>query len=390
MLLLAIAVSLGALLGTIASALPATAVTAGPGASPGAAWSLAGAGLNTSLTISSTPIELASGFWGTTISSRVPLFANESYLVNATQDRTVVWPGANAGDQYDPFTNLTWTDGNQATLALTTEVQFINWCRTVHCNAIFEAPGEIDNPQLAAALVNYTEKTLAFHPVAWEIGNEPGFWNHWGQPWGTWTSKTTAPTSTQYAWEVWNYERAMRLADPTISIIGLPGVGKTLSGDSIAHWISQVIKVDGPNISAIAIHVYPDLSTQNDTLAQFYHTLAKSNIQSIPARVPALRSAIAADIRRAPAAAPSRSSSRRSARRSPAGRMRTATRRSTRGPSTWRPKSRRRWATTSRTSIRTPRSSARRTRGSLRRGSATRSTSSRARSRAGSGAKPTR
>jgi hypothetical protein len=256
-----------------------------------------GGAQNTTIELNASPIELAPGFWGTTLSARAPLFSDEYHRVHATPARTVVWPGAQAGDDYDPFTNLTWNDTNNATPALTTEVEFIQWCRSIGCHAIFEAPGEINDATIGAQVLKYTELTLGFYPDAWEIGNEPGFWVHWGQAWGNWTSRTPPPNSTQYASEVWNYSQAMRAVDPAVKIIGLPGVGRTQPGDYLPSWVSNVIKLDGPFISAIAIHVFPDLSKQNDTLDQFYSTLQKSNSQSIASRVPALERDIKNDLK---------------------------------------------------------------------------------------------
>ena len=247
--------------------------------------------LPTSLTLGSNPIVLNSSFWGTTVSSRAPIFANESSIVLSTPARTVVWPGANSGDQYDPFTNLTWADNNTSAPTPTTEVDFVRWCRSVNCSAIFELPGEIDNATIAAEIVNYTEHTLGFRPSAYEIGNEPGFWVHWGQPWGLWGTDTGSPSAPQYAWEVNNYTKAIRAVDPNASIIGIPGIGRTLP--HLSTWVSDVIKVDGPNISAIALHSYPDLSPLDHNITQFYATLSSANPQSVPVRVPPLRADIA-------------------------------------------------------------------------------------------------
>ncbi len=246
-----------------------------------------------SLSFAPAPFELASTFWGTTVSPIAPLLPYEAAAVAATPARTVVWPGATMGDAYDPLTNQIWKGAAAAEIAPTSEAAFAEWCRSVGCTPILQVPGEIDDPAIAAQIVNYSENVLGLHPVAWEIGNEPGFWSHWRQPWGSWNTTVPAPNSMEYAWEVHNYTLSMRQVDPTARIIGLPAVGRTPANDEIGKWIAAVISVDGPNISAISIHVYPDPAPTNDTLSEFYATLSPSNSLSVPARVPYLEGLIA-------------------------------------------------------------------------------------------------
>jgi hypothetical protein len=253
------------------------------------------------LTLNSTPTYLNANFWGTTVSARDPLFANESALVNATPARVVVWPGANAGDDYDPFNNLLYANNNTSMEAPTSEAQFVAWCKTIHCTAIFEVPGVLNNPSVAEAIVNYTERNLSFIPTYWEIGNEPGFWEHWGQPWGDWGTTTAGPSPTQYADEVYSYVQAMDQSNPAhpVKLIGLPGVGR--AHYPIKDWIDEMIDVDGANLSAIAVHIYPDLSLGTDSLAYYYSTLnGTTNSQSIPGRIPTILADIAQAIPTSP------------------------------------------------------------------------------------------
>ncbi|MFZ1022782.1 MAG: hypothetical protein WAN87_01435, partial [Thermoplasmata archaeon] len=233
-------------------------------------------------------------FWGTTISAGPSLFPNASSVVEATPARLVVWPGANAGDNYDYQTGLVWSNNNTAVPAGTTEAEFAAWCLETHCQPIVQVSGVIDNPAFAAEEVNYTEHTLGLHPAFWEIGNEPGFWNHWGQNWGNWTVTVPGPTPMQYAQEVQNYTLAMRQVDPTLRLIGLPAVGRTGPGDGANVWINDIIELDGPNLSALAVHIYPDLTPTLSTLPQYYSTLTRDNAQSIPSRIGKIRSEIAA------------------------------------------------------------------------------------------------
>jgi len=232
-------------------------------------------------------------------------------VVNATPTRMILWPGAQAGDYYNPMNNSIYTRFSYSITnakthkletehyylwekASTSEAQFVAWCKSIDCTAIFQVPAEADNATMAEWVVNYTENTLGLHPAFWEIGNEPGFWAHWGQSWGNWTSSVPGPTAMQYAEEVRNYTQAMRQADPTLRLIGLPAVGRTGPGQGADVWVDDIVRLDGPNLSAIAVHIYPDLSPTLSTLPQYFSTLTSANAQSIPARVPKIRQEIAA------------------------------------------------------------------------------------------------
>jgi hypothetical protein len=65
----------------------------------------------------------------------------------------------------------------------------------------------------------------------------------------------------------------MRAIDPSIRIIGLPGYGRGAYLEPT--WIKAVVGVDGPNLSAVAIHVYPDGLGPNGppNLDRFFGTL---------------------------------------------------------------------------------------------------------------------
>ena len=245
------------------------------------------AGTSLTLQLNNSSIELNQSFWGTTLSARAPIFTNESALVNATPTRVVLWPGAFASDDYDPFNNILYRSATNTRIAPSSEAEFVSWCKAINCTAIFELPGEIDNASFAAQVVEYTEQNLSFHPAYWEMGNEPAYWGYWGKMWQNWTSGTTGPTPIQYAWEELNYTTAIRSIDPSFKLIGLPGVGGTRFG-TLQQWVNATIQLDGPNLSGIAVHVYPDVSGSTNSLATFYGTLNTSNYNSIPTRTPAL------------------------------------------------------------------------------------------------------
>ena len=60
--------------------------------------------INTTLTVNASSVNLSSQFWGSTVNNEVHMFRGEATAVNATPARVLVWPGAMAGEDYDPFT----------------------------------------------------------------------------------------------------------------------------------------------------------------------------------------------------------------------------------------------------------------------------------------------
>ncbi len=75
--------------------------------------------------------------------------------------------------------------------------------------------------------------------------------------------------------------------------VGLSGVGT--GGYNEATWIRATVALNGPNISAVAIHVYPaggSTATGNQTPTTFLSTLAGNG--ALPTRIPTDRAAILA------------------------------------------------------------------------------------------------
>ncbi len=250
---------------------------------------------NVTLTVNVSSVNLSSQFWGTTVNNEVRMFRGETNAVNATPARVLVWPGAMAGEDYDPFTDTHYqTDDGTPTHALTNESQFVTMCEAIHCTAIVQVPAEIDDPSIAEAIVNYTEANLSFHPAYWMIGNEPELWQHWKVAWKDWENDyTTGPTPTQFGNEVVTYVNAIRQVDNTTPILGLPASGCTCGSYTFNQWIAGVLKVTGDKIQAVAFHEYPAgwLGTGNGSLEAFYGTIQSS--ANIPTRIVAARAAVA-------------------------------------------------------------------------------------------------
>jgi hypothetical protein len=250
--------------------------------------------IGTPLTVSSSSLNLSSAFWGTTVNNEVRMFRGETNAVNATPARVLVWPGAMAGEDYNPLTNTHYdTYSGLPRTALTSEVQFVDLCKATHCIAVVQVPAEIDNPSLAEQIVNYTEVNLSFHPAYWMIGNEPELWSHWKVAWKDWpTTSTAGPDPSQFGHEVLAYVAAIRHVDNTTPILGLPASGCTCGSWTFSQWISGVLNVTGAKIQAVAFHEYPAgwLGTGDGSLHDFYGTIQSA--AGIPIRMAAARQAV--------------------------------------------------------------------------------------------------
>ena len=235
---------------------------------------------------------LDSAFWGADVRVYYALGGPEAQLMNATPIHYVRWPGGAVADQYNASANRIWADGGVYSTPASSETQFVAWCQLIDCHAIIQLPGEINDAATAAYYVAYTEQTLKFHPTYWEIGNEPAQWKHFGVAWPQWKgSQNQNATPGSYAWLVQNYTHAIRAVDPKARIIGLPGVGTGSYNEDV--WIRATVALNGPNLSAVAIHVYPAGGSTSSpaTAAGFFATL--SGKSSIEYRVPSDRQAIA-------------------------------------------------------------------------------------------------
>jgi hypothetical protein len=233
-------------------------------------------------------------FWGANVRPYYPLGSVQVSAFDARPIEYVRWPGGATADQYNYTANLIYQDNGNSYSPPSNESQFVAWCRFVGCQAILQLPGEINDPSTAAYYVHYTVSTLHFQPAYWEIGNEPALWTHYGTPWALWqTTQNLNATPGTYAQTVQSYAIAIRAVDPAAHLIGLPGVGT--GGYNEPTWIQATVRLNGPNLSAVAIHVYPAggaTTGSNVSLSSFYSTLTGSG--SLPYRVPRDRAAILA------------------------------------------------------------------------------------------------
>jgi hypothetical protein len=257
------------------------------------------------LSIGATPAyNLSDLFWGTTVSSHARLLNGEGSLVSATPATVAIYPGGNAGDEYDPLNDSQVTLVRQSVNGTevateswehppTGETDFIEWCRSVSCTAFLQVPAEINNATLAAAIVNYTENDLGFHPAYWVIGNEPELWKNWNREWVNWTAAYSEVTPAEYATMVGNYSAAMRAVDPSIKIIGLAATGGADGSYPLTDWVNATVDQDGSKINAVSFHEYPTPKRGKEALTVFYSSLSETG-QSLPSRLAQARTAIAA------------------------------------------------------------------------------------------------
>ena len=256
---------------------------------PGGAGALARPSISSSVSVPVDTISIGNQtggnlppIWGADLRPEYAVGGGLTSEIQGTPIDYFRWPGGALADRFNMSTGVTYAPSS---VAPTNESDFVNWCRSVDCHAILQVPGEVNSPSMAAWEVAYTEQHLGFYPDYWEIGNEPGLWTHFNIPWTRWSSSHSSTVDPQtYATVVHRYIAAMRAVDPTIKIVGLPGVG--LGAYSEAQWIASTVAQNGPNLSAVAIHVYPaGTGPAKPTLSQFFASLTGKT--SIPVRVAA-------------------------------------------------------------------------------------------------------
>ncbi len=232
-------------------------------------------------------------FWGINLGLNVASSSTLADAVAQSPVRVVRFPGGAAGDAFNYTVGTVTNDSGVAKPAAENLSQFVAWCRAISCTPILELPGEIDDPSTAAYYVERTEQTYGIRPLAWEVGNEPALWTHFGTPWSHWTvGQQLTPSPSQYARVVRDYVAAIHRVDPTAAVLGLPGVGTGAFQETA--WINATLALNGPNVSGVGIHSYPagPGPGTSATLSQFLANA--SGPRSLFARLAADRAAVAA------------------------------------------------------------------------------------------------
>jgi hypothetical protein len=243
-----------------------------------------------------SPVALDNGYLGVNVRADEALPGTTEESLNASGVHFARWPGGSLGDRYDPLYDdgqgAVYSPNGQPLAANATLAQFADWCESVACQSVITLPAEIDNASMAEVIVNYTVVTLGFHPTYWEIGNEPALWSHFGIPWTAWnTTQNVTVTPAEFAQVVRSYVPAIRAADPGAGIVGIGGIGKG-NGDPAA-WFDPIFQAEGPNLTAMAIHIYPTNGTQYAVGGTAGLFAALSGTTSIPSRVGVAEEAIA-------------------------------------------------------------------------------------------------
>lgn len=250
-----------------------------------APWSVASSSSTVSTQLSmqrSTVVDnVSSEFWGIDLSPTEKLDTDRSDELAAAGIGYILWPSAKLNDEYDLVDNIIHKGDGSTSRPRTDASAFVDWCRSIKCHAIIGVPGEINNTTFVEEEVKYLVDTLHFQPAFWEIGNEPGLWKHYNIPWSQWSSTQNSGITPQgYAELVHRYISAMHSVDSTAQIIGLPGTG--LGHDQEPIWIYDTVKLNGPHLAAVSIHVYPapHLHGSEATLSRFDHSLVgKASIE---------------------------------------------------------------------------------------------------------------
>ena len=238
--------------------------------------------------------QLSPAFLGANVIARYPINVSTGGYLNSTPVQLVRWPGGGLADRYNLSANEVYNDNGSFSSPRSSLAQFAAWCESARCHAVVQLPTEINRSATAAFYVSYAETTLGFHPDYWELGNEPAAWTHYGLPWAQWnTTQRLNATPGAYAETVQSYAAAMKAVDPGVRIIGLAGVGTGAHGETT--WIRATVERNGPNLSGVAIHVYPAGTgpvNGSASLVGFFQSL--SGPASLSARVPSDRAAVLA------------------------------------------------------------------------------------------------
>jgi hypothetical protein len=185
---------------------------------------------------------------------------------------------SDGGAGYDPTTETNWVAppsgvgnympeyGSQINLTW-----FKAWCDslTPHCNWIAELPSEQNNTTAAVHLAEYFHNVLHFSPTAWDLGNEPNAWTHYGINASRWTTTdASTPTGIGYATMAHNYISAIRKLFPSDQFIGIES--NCACGASL---VSTTAQVDGSLVRAMAYHSYPWANDSSNLTSQFMGAL---------------------------------------------------------------------------------------------------------------------
>lgn len=221
----------------------------------------------------STAEPISSQFWGLDLEAAHGLNATDALRISAANVSYLRYPGGDDSEGLNYTSGIIWGPSGSMTRATTNVSQFVDFARTHGFHSMLELPAEINNSAVAASDVSYVENTLHFTPDYWEIGYEPSSWTHFNSPWPTWaTTQTGNTTPAGFASLVQRYIFAVRTVDFNTPIVAL---GSGLGVHDSVPWVRALAQVDGPELAAITVHVYPAGAgpTGGADLTGFFSTL---------------------------------------------------------------------------------------------------------------------
>jgi hypothetical protein len=213
------------------------------------------------------------GFFGTSTNWNEPFTTTDAQYL--TEANVTMWryPGGSNGDDFNFTTN---TQPSTGTVAQNSISSFVSLCETYGCHAMLQLPLEPNNPGIVAQDVRYIVDTLHFEPFVWELGNEPGYWDNYGQPWTEWA---TGPTSTCSPSCFGALLPAMVAAVRQYSSAPISGIGGVGSGQgyggAFAYYEAVTASV-GNEIQYVSQHNYNG-GNNHTSVSSFYAAAAANN-----------------------------------------------------------------------------------------------------------------
>lgn len=268
LLFAALAVALLPLVPSIS--LPAAGGSSSAPAAPQATSSPSPAALIAGPVVAKTP----STFWSVVVQTNNPSGVVSDPTVHSFLGSTPFrWVRYDSGtDQCNWATDTMYTDSGTVSGRCALNISALKtWCAslTPRCHAILTLPGENNNSVLDAAIARYIVTVVGFQPDYWAIGNEPTGWTHYGIPWLRWSpTDHSTPTALAYAVDVRAAIGAVSAVDPGAKFIGVEA-----ACPCNGNWFQAVMKVDGPLLSALGVHMYPSTGSTSVSLAQFFSPL---------------------------------------------------------------------------------------------------------------------
>ncbi|HEY6238676.1 MAG TPA: hypothetical protein VIZ68_05775, partial [Thermoplasmata archaeon] len=182
------------------------------------------------------------------------------------------------GHGYDPTTQVNWiapASGSGKYVADDTVMVnftwFKSWCysRTPHCQWIGTLPAEQNDSAAAVHYADYFHNVLHFAPSAWQMGNEPSAWVHYGINVTQWSTSDSSKTNgIGYATMVGDYITAVSNLYPSDRFIGIEA-----NCACNPDMVTTTASVDGPQLWAMAYHSYPWANDSSNKTSQFMGAL---------------------------------------------------------------------------------------------------------------------